>query len=1255
MVGAPSDEGFTLPPTELGLGWTGESGREVGFMGTRKDKERGSAAADLRPGGGRMTVGVGAKVARQQGAEVRLNPMAGPGKAGKAGPPPGWVSGDPSGGWWARAQERMEDGELPDAMEEETHAAEDTGEERGGDAGRAGEEGAAEAGAPAQGARPPARGGDDWEAAWAAWEEGLRERREAMRARGTPLLRPVVDLEAQVPTDWEAGFPVLFNQPYYRGEDPDLSYLRRPPPVRGQANEGWAQSDPMTISKAYQCYGRQDDVYSRLMDRIGWREGHLAAPAFRTYATLEERKAAAAASAETVVARYMSLHPFREERARQWRQLRREMAAAEGTGEEELPERMGEAFVPQLHKAVSATLAGHPPVPLLTHYIEMRDAQLRLDADSRRGVIPPGEAARATTLRELNMDCVTATDILLKSLWCSSELSMGEEGLRVRKAMAVVHARHRRAQMGLLRAAKGDADYEVTKRFVLKREKHLDEVDRLQQHTAGLLTPMTEEARAAVAPVNRAAARRKIFQVMVMDAMAVMAAHEWLLNGVRPVWDSDEFRYIAEWVPVPPKGRWRDWSPDDEVDPVEGHLEVVATEAQIAADKLAFANHMAALRIRRLGGEGGPGRVEARAPVQARVDLSPAAVLRRMKMVYNTVSQEEKEWAGKLTMTIAASLAGMRVPERIAYDSSEWTMGKEYRFTVVGMHPALLNENTYQLRQDIQTSFRFVGIDATSVVTRPPLPGSTAKELPFSITAVMGPQLLSWKAGELAVYCGTEPHRTRLYGFYEGEEVVALGAGGMEFELWTRGLFAARPDLHPAQVMMLLHEALVQGLTVPGEEPAVFPELPRWVFTTRAKVRRGPGRPPRDPSLPPDRRRVYVNPRERGTQIEVPFRDADEAREVADTSQGGGMPIHLVLPANATGPGAYRAAVQLRNQVEKDKRRSWGEGRGPVFFIIPTTGQLTRLLRGIGAPVASAGGLAAYLESKTRELSIVGASSLVGYRVQETSTGKYDLGYIPVVWEEGAEKVAEAVFAMFAYKAEQGQAAATSAADGTFEERRAFDPLGIQNGLSAEWEVTWDRTVMDEDIYFANNSDTPMSDGKRVTRTTGSTGSSSRSDTTEGGRAGWDRNPRAQGGRLAAGFRLGQPDGCPPMFIDPGATVAEMGPIQTKLTGLLEAHGALHLPAYTYGGEDPSPPHIWQHIPTPEGVRDGRRDFPELLEKRDLIYTAIQSLVRGGGARIQVELQGWVLIRRGSSKGALGKIRRTGGDGSAGGGGRQRR
>ncbi len=148
------------------------------------------------------------------------------------------------------------------------------------------------------------------------------------------------------------------------------------------------------------------------------------------------------------------------------------------------------------------------------------------------------------------------------------------------------------------------------------------------------------------------------------------------------------------------------------------------------------------------------------------------------------------------------------------------------------------------------------------------------------------------------------------------------------------------------------------------------------------------------------------------------------------------------------------------------------------------------------------------------------------------------------------------------------------------------------------------------------------------------------------------RSGPCSGGRVPAGFRLGQPDGCPQRYIDPAATAAALFPVQAKLTRLLEEHNAIHLPAYTYGGEDPSPAHIWQHIPAPHGIRDGRLDFPELLEKRDLIYTAIQSLEQGGGAKVSAEYNGWVVLRRGSSAGAAHKMRKTGRGGTAGGGGR---
>jgi hypothetical protein len=276
--------------------------------------------------------------------------------------------------------------------------------------------------------------------------------------------------------------------------------------------------------------------------------------------------------------------------------------------------------------------------------------------------------------------------------------------------------------------------------------------------------------------------------------------------------------------------------------------------------------------------------------------------------------------------------------------------------------------------------------------------------------------------------------------------------------------------------------------------------------------------------------------------------------------------------------------------------------------------------------------------------------------VQETSTGRYDFGYIPVVWAEGADKVAARVYAMFEYRGTQGATLAyDETVDGAPVVNRTFDPLGIPNGLSAEWEVTWDRTVMDEDIYFGNNSDTPMSEGRRVSRpqssiSTGSSSISGRASSarSEDGRPGSSR-------RLPEGFRLGHPDGCPQGYIDPAATASAMGPVQAKLSRLLETYNAMHFPAYTYNGEDPSPPHIWQQIPAPPGVRDGRLDFPELLEKRDLIYTAIQNLEKMGGAQVTAELNGWVVMRKGSSVGAANKVRKTGRSGIAGGGGRPRK
>jgi hypothetical protein len=196
---------------------------------------------------------------------------------------------------------------------------------------------------------------------------------------------------------------------------------------------------------------------------------------------------------------------------------------------------------------------------------------------------------------------------------------------------------------------------------------------------------------------------------------------------------------------------------------------------------------------------------------------------------------------------------------------------------------------------------------------------------------------------------------------------------------------------------------------------------------------------------------------------------------------------------------------------------------------------------------------------------------------------------------------------------------------------------------------------MDEVIYFGNNSDTPMSEGRRVTRTQGgrSTGSSSHSgQSVRAGSTLSEGEGRSGLGRLPEGFRVGHPDGIPQGYIDPTATAAAMGPVLAKLSNLLAKHNALHFPAYTYSGEDPSPPHVWQHIPAPAGMRDGRLDFPELLEKRDLIYAAIQNLERGGGATVSAELNGWVVMRRGASVGAAHKYRKTGRTGTAGGGGR---
>ncbi len=144
-----------------------------------------------------------------------------------------------------------------------------------------------------------------------------------------------------------------------------------------------------------------------------------------------------------------------------------------------------------------------------------------------------------------------------------------------------------------------------------------------------------------------------------------------------------------------------------------------------------------------------------------------------------------------------------------------------------------------------------------------------------------------------------------------------------------------------------------------------------------------------------------MNPREKGIQVEVPFRNALAAEAVAETSKGGGLAIHLVLPLKAKGVGAFRVTVQLRRQVEKDQRRSWGAGSGPVFFIYLRAAQLLRLMKENWPDTASAAGLAVLLAARTRALPFVHTTHLVGYWVQETSTGRYDFGYIPVVWAEG--------------------------------------------------------------------------------------------------------------------------------------------------------------------------------------------------------------------------------------------------------------
>jgi hypothetical protein len=1066
--------------------------------------------------------------------------------------------------------------------------------------------------------------------------------------------RGVYDLDRQEPVDWEDMMPSLYTAEYFSAPDPNVEFLALSPPVRGQALEAGVHPDNVTVATAYQCFPRTEDVVRQLVQRTwGDENPYAAAAVFRTFASQEEREKLEKGPQGGITQHYLRGCAFREEYARQWRQeVRRWGDEGDGLADPPwLPREMAQIFPEQLHRAVEAVLAGYEPTPLLRKYIEMHDARMRMAWNAKRGPAPGAEGREL----KLTYDNIEKTGYMLRVLGLPSELYHGDEGVRTRKAMAELHARHQRAQMGLLRAAKGDAEFEVTNRFVQVRESHLKEIRRLEEHAEGKWSHLSEAGRAELGPKNRVAARRKLYEVMLMDAMAAYAAHEWIRRAVRPVWDdSGRFLYIKEFIPIPPRGKWREWDPEEEVHPQEAGLDVRVREAAIAADKLAFANHMASLRIRQQGGGDDEGIAVARAPAAVKVDLTPAAVLNRMRAVFNSAVPDERKWVSHITPLIAGALGEMAAPERMEYDSSEWNMGATYRFVVVGFHPALLNENTYQLRQDVQTAFRFVGIEVLSVLTRPPLPGSTAREIPFYITAVMGPQLLQWKAGEAAVYCGVEPHRTRLYGFYEGEDLTLLGVDGIEFEYWVRGLFAARPDLHPAQVMMLLKGAFEDGLTMDGEEVAVQLDTPRWVMTTRVKLKRGPGRPStRGGQQAPERRRVYVNPRDKGLQVEVPFRNALEASAVAETSKGGGIAIHLVLPPKATGGGAYRTSVQLRRQVEKDKRRSWGEGAGPVFFILPNTTQMPRLVRENGAAASSAAGMAELMAARTKALPFVGPHHLVGYRVQETSTGRYDLGYIPVVWAEGAEKVAARVAAMMAYRGEQGTSTAMEEkADGSPVVHRTFDPLGIPNGLTADWEVCWDRSVMDEDIYFANNSDVPMSDGRRVSRLTSSAGSSSHSDRTGSGRS--EGEARPYGLRAPTSFRLGRPDACPAVYIDPSVTAAQMGPVQSKLVRLLETHNSLHFPAYTYGGEDPTHPQVWQNIPVPTGMRDGRVDFPELLEHRDIIYTAIQSLAKGGGARVTAEMNGWVVMRRGSSIGAAAKMRKTGRAGSAGGGGRHR-